>query len=256
MGSHRRRRRAFTLVELLVVIGIIGLLISIIMPALNKAREQARRTRCLSNMRQLSIAWMLYATDSKGRICGSNTPPFVPPNGNPREFNWVTMDPATGGDSIRAIQGGMLFRYINSIEAYHCPNTNYLRTYSMNGWLLGEGPVSRVTNKLAMHTSDIKKPHATFVFIEEWDPRGYMINSFMVPPWNQSTWVDIPAPLHDRVGLLAFADGHAKVWPWTDPRTWNRKNQFGTSTPNNPDLMDLQAWRGPGGIETPPGRAW
>ena len=50
------RKRAFTLVELLVVIGIIAILIAIIMPALNRARENARRTRCLSNMRQVGTA--------------------------------------------------------------------------------------------------------------------------------------------------------------------------------------------------------
>ena len=243
------RRRAFTLVELLVVIGIIAILIAIIMPALNRAREQSRRVRCLSNMRQLTYAWLMYANDNKGKLCGSNTPPM----GSRGEYNWVTQE--GGRDTRASIEFGVLYKYINSIEAYHCPNTpSYLRTYSMNGWLLGEGPPSRETGKLALRMSDLKKPTNTFVFIEEWDPRGYMINSFMVPPYPDQSWVDIPAPLHGRVGLLAFADGHAQMWTWTDPRTWNRRNMFGTVTPNNPDLLDIQGWRGPQGSEIPPGR--
>src|SRR5260370_41013229 len=76
MASARRLRRGFTLVELLVVIGIIALLVSILLPALNKAREDAKRVRCLSNQRQLVMAWQMYAAESKGHLCCSNTPPF------------------------------------------------------------------------------------------------------------------------------------------------------------------------------------
>jgi prepilin-type N-terminal cleavage/methylation domain-containing protein len=76
-----KRRRGFTLVELLVVIAIIAVLIAILLPALNMAREQARRTQCMSNVRQLTMAWLMYANDNKGRFCNSNTqasPPHDP----------------------------------------------------------------------------------------------------------------------------------------------------------------------------------
>lgn len=63
-----RRRNGFTLVELLVVIGIIALLISILLPALNKVREQARSTVCKSNMRQIFYAQLNYANENKGRL--------------------------------------------------------------------------------------------------------------------------------------------------------------------------------------------
>jgi prepilin-type N-terminal cleavage/methylation domain-containing protein len=232
-----RRRRAFTLVELLVVIGIISILIAILLPALNKAREHARRTRCLSNMRQLVVAWTMYVQNNGGKLPGSNT------DVNAHPHDWVD-----AGDGIDAIKRGSLWPYVNNWEAYWCPNdrVHYNRTYSMNSWLDGEGPAP-----VATRMAQIKWPTSTFVFIEEMDPRGYLINSFMVLPYPSAEWVDIPAPMHERVGLLAFADGHAASWPWSDPRTW-RRTTFNESTPNDKDLLDLQGWRGSG--PWPPGR--
>src|SRR5215469_2888547 len=65
------RRSGFTLVELLIVIGIIAALIAILLPALAAAREQACRAKCMSNVRQLTMAWLMYAGENKGHFCNS-----------------------------------------------------------------------------------------------------------------------------------------------------------------------------------------
>src|SRR4030043_2132134 len=108
------KHKGFTLIELLVVIAIISVLMAIIMPAMNKVREQGKRSACLNNLRQLSYAGNLYADDNDNKIVSGNTHRGIP-------SGWVYYE---GGDSAEQIQGikdGYLYQYCRNRKLYKCP---------------------------------------------------------------------------------------------------------------------------------------
>jgi prepilin-type N-terminal cleavage/methylation domain-containing protein len=93
------RPRAFTLVELLVVIAIIGLLIALLLPALNKARQNAYKAACLSGEKQILLAILMYTNDSKGMLPG----PIEPAVNDPRIVNPVSGGPIVNGVPVSAM---------------------------------------------------------------------------------------------------------------------------------------------------------
>jgi len=116
-ARHNHRRAGFTLVELLVVIGIIALLISMLMPALGKVRDQANGAKCSNNLRQLMTATIMFAGEHKGILPGGETD-FN--RKNPDEDCWVfNPDPSAWKT---APQTGTLWRYVNSTQTYLCPS--------------------------------------------------------------------------------------------------------------------------------------
>jgi prepilin-type processing-associated H-X9-DG protein/prepilin-type N-terminal cleavage/methylation domain-containing protein len=84
------RRRAFTLVELLVVIGIIAILISILLPVLNRVKEQANATKCAASLRELSKMWYQYASENKGLSVPGRLPKYIPAGSSiPQDAYWI-----------------------------------------------------------------------------------------------------------------------------------------------------------------------
>jgi len=88
-----RRKIGFTLIELLVVIAIIAVLMAILMPALNRVREQGKRSTCLSNLKQLTLAWIMYADENDDNLVNGDTGEY---SIHQNETPWVLADWRSG----------------------------------------------------------------------------------------------------------------------------------------------------------------
>jgi prepilin-type N-terminal cleavage/methylation domain-containing protein/prepilin-type processing-associated H-X9-DG protein len=135
--TSRRRRRAFTLVELLVVIGIIALLVSILMPALSAARAQASRLKCSANLRTIGQTMHQYANDNKGYIPRDYSP------GEPGHIFWAealakyllkNFPEVPFAQSNRDTVLGPWYMKVAVFKCPDHPNPRQPISYVVNGW--------------------------------------------------------------------------------------------------------------------------
>jgi prepilin-type N-terminal cleavage/methylation domain-containing protein len=119
----RRRPRGFTLVELLVVIGIIAILMSVLMPALKKARQASYEVSCASNLRQLMMGLHMFANEHKGHLPGGHYDHQALGQNDPEKRDWIFGNLRTTGiDMNRVPQEGTVFRYVNNdYQVFRCP---------------------------------------------------------------------------------------------------------------------------------------
>ncbi len=233
-------RKAFTLIELVVVIAVMTLLLALLLPALGAAREQARRAACLSNLRQLTMAWIAYAHQNDGRLVSGVA--FQRRDDTPDVENlegWMGMAFYFGGNRsalLRDSEKGALWPYTQNIDLYRCPSgrAGHLATYAIVSGANGldvEGTwedrapeltnmgvrVGRTVLKLN-RLSDIVNPGPgqRAVFVDAGQViRGFRVH-YLYPRW--------PAvcgpPIHHRNGAsLSMADGHVEYWRWKGAET-------------------------------------
>ena len=252
------QRAAFTLIELLVVIAIIAILAAMLLPALAKAKEKARQTKDLNNLRQLTICAVMYAGDNNGTFAenvptkagSSNSWIQGDMSDNPGVYGQIT--PGVP-DSINplCIQTGKFWPYNSSLEIYRCPSdpakTNGIpkvRSYSMNGWVgttRSKGFSSGLQNYRAyLKETDLSVPgpSRTWMLIDEHESS---INDgwFFVDMSGARAFADFPATRHNRGYAISFCDSHAEIFKLRDGRSrWPVPSTV--NTPTNPDFTRLR----------------
>ena len=252
-ASVMNKRKGFTLIELLVVIAIIAILMAILIPALNRVREQGKRAVCLSNVKQLGLAWVLYADDNDNKIVNGCTGVAGQGNVPADEDGWVHWagyaDETGEAEQIIAVKEGALFPYVKSERLYKCPTglRGEMRTYaivdSMNGWPSGPNIKNRM---------DISRPGERVVFIDE----GWATFASWSVPYDREAWwgsavtqagilaadnrhKDPPPVRHGNGTNFSFADGHSEYFKWKDPRTISYGMLEVGSNPSQPGNQDL-----------------
>jgi len=186
------QRRGFTLIELLVVIAIIAILAAILFPVFARAREKARQTACLSNLKQISLGVLMYAQDYD-----ETYPRYHRPAASPVEY-------PDGSTASGILWYAALYPYVNNQQIFDCPSTSYRWDGSYTDDL--RYGYSRHIGGLSM--GQIDQPSSTFIVGDSAADEGQNPMTYVLyGTWYPTTHL---ADRHNGGANIGFADGHAK----------------------------------------------
>lgn len=258
----KHRPAAFTLLELLVVVAIVGILAALLIPAVARAKNSGQVVSCLNNLRQLQLAWTMYADDHDGRLVRND---YTIGSPHPSRASWVQgrldyspTNPANTNSEVLLDDRLSLFApYLRVASVYRCPSDrsavrvngelrSRVRSYGMNWSLSSERTIEiEVIKRFA----DIQRPAPAqmFVFIDQHPDFISDIHFHMsLASGGQAFFQDVPSASHNGSGTLTYADGHAERRKWVDQRTkpevkYRSAQQMAMMSPNNEDIAWLQA---------------
>jgi len=218
----------FTLIELLVVIAIVAILAALLLPTLGKSKEQAHRTVCVGNLKQLSAAWLLYAEDNGDLLVNNHGVPETLARRQTWANNVHDWESSDDNTNITLLADSKLGPYASrATKIYKCPadralapNGERIRSMSMNAMVGDPGELTNRFNPLYLQyfkMAEVKQPSGIFVFLDE--HADTLNDGFFVNKLEEYQWGNLPGSYHNGSANFSFVDSHVESHHWTVPET-------------------------------------